>query len=111
MRDFEAENLKKKRVARLSILSNTFLVFMKLGTGLAVGSISIISEAVHSAVDLVAAALQTAVRVRRSVYDSVYLAYAVQAGAVLLTGDRKLYDAIKVGELAAHIAWIGDLAQ
>jgi len=62
-------------------------------------------------VDLVAAALQTALRVRRSVYDSVYLTYAVQAGAALLTGDRKLYDAIKAGELAAHIAWIGDLAQ
>lgn len=57
MRDIEAENLKKKRVARLSIFSNTFLVFMKLGAGLAVGSISMISEAVHSAVDLVAAAI------------------------------------------------------
>jgi cation diffusion facilitator family transporter len=57
MRDIEAENLKKKRVARLSIFSNTFLVFMKLGAGLAVGSISMISEAVHSAVDLVAAGI------------------------------------------------------
>ena len=57
MRDFEAENLKKKRVARLSIFSNTFLVFMKLGAGLAVGSISMISEAVHSAVDLIASAI------------------------------------------------------
>jgi len=62
-------------------------------------------------VDLVASALHTALQVRRSVYDSVYLTYAVQAGALLLTGDRKFYDAIKAGELAAHIAWIGDLAQ
>ena len=57
MRDITGENLKKKNVARLSILSNTFLVFMKLGAGLSIGSISIISEAVHSAVDLVAAAI------------------------------------------------------
>jgi predicted nucleic acid-binding protein len=62
-------------------------------------------------VDLVAATLHTALPVRRSVYDSVYLTYAVQAGALLLTGDRKFYDAIKAGELAPHIAWIGDLAQ
>ena len=61
-------------------------------------------------VDLVASALHTALQVRRSVYDSVYLTYAVQAGALLLTGDRKFYDAIKAGELARPIAWIGDLA-
>lgn len=63
------------------------------------------------AVDLVASALQTALKVRRSVYDSIYLTHAVQVGALLLTGDRKLYDAIKAGELAAHIAWIGDCAR
>lgn len=57
MRDIEAENLKKKRVARLSILSNTFLVFMKLFAGIAAGSISIISEAVHSGIDLIASSI------------------------------------------------------
>lgn len=57
MRDIAGENLKKKKAARLSIVSNTFLVFMKLGAGLAVGSIAIISEAVHSAIDLIAAAI------------------------------------------------------
>lgn len=61
-------------------------------------------------VDLVSAALHTALQVRRSVYDSVYLTLAAQAGALLLTGDRKLYDAIKAGNLASYIAWIGDLA-
>ncbi len=57
MRDIGAENLRKKKVARLSILSNTVLVFLKLFTGIAIGSIAIISEAVHSAIDLVASAI------------------------------------------------------
>ena len=39
--------------------------------------------------------------------------HRVGQGAVgkgpLLTGDRKLFDAIKVGPLSPHIAWIGDL--
>ena len=62
-----------------------------------------------STTDLVSSALTIALQVRRSVYDSVYLAHAIQSGAALLTGDRKFFDAIKAGPLAAHIAWIGDL--
>ncbi|MFH1080081.1 MAG: cation diffusion facilitator family transporter [Pseudomonadota bacterium] len=46
---------RKVRVAALSVISNTTLVVMKLIVGLLIGSISIISEAIHSGVDLVAA--------------------------------------------------------
>lgn len=45
----------KVRVARLSILSNTFLIIIKLVIGIISGSVSIISEAIHSSMDLVAA--------------------------------------------------------
>jgi cation diffusion facilitator family transporter len=45
----------KVRVARLSILSNTALIIMKLAAGIISGSVSIISEAIHSSMDLVAA--------------------------------------------------------
>lgn len=45
----------KVKVARLSILSNTTLIIMKLVVGLLSGSVSIISEAIHSSMDLVAA--------------------------------------------------------
>jgi len=47
----------KVSVARLSILSNTLLIAMKLVVGLISGSVSIISEAIHSAMDLVAAVI------------------------------------------------------
>ncbi|HUI70623.1 MAG TPA: cation diffusion facilitator family transporter [Spirochaetia bacterium] len=43
------------RTARLSILSNAVLIAMKLAVGLVSGSVSIISEAIHSFMDLVAA--------------------------------------------------------
>jgi cation diffusion facilitator family transporter len=48
---------RKVAVARLSILSNTLLISMKLVVGLLSGSISIISEAVHSFMDLLAAVI------------------------------------------------------
>ena len=45
----------KVKVARLSLLSNTILIIMKLFVGLFTGSVSIISEAIHSTMDLLAA--------------------------------------------------------
>jgi cation diffusion facilitator family transporter len=47
----------KVKVARLSIISNTLLIMMKLAAGLMSGSVSIISEAIHSSMDLVAAVI------------------------------------------------------
>ena len=46
---------KKINTARLSIFSNTVLIIMKLVAGIITGSVSIISEAIHSAMDLMAA--------------------------------------------------------
>ena len=43
------------RTARLSILSNAILIAVKLTVGLVSGSVSIISEAIHSLMDLAAA--------------------------------------------------------
>lgn len=45
----------KTSAAGLSILSNSLLVAVKLAVGLAMGSVSVISEGIHSAVDLLAA--------------------------------------------------------
>jgi cation diffusion facilitator family transporter len=42
-------------VAKLSIYSNSLLLIMKLAVGLVIGSISILSEALHSGIDLLAA--------------------------------------------------------
>ena len=47
----------KTRTARLSVLSNSLLIIMKIMVGIFTGSVSIISEAIHSAIDMVAAVI------------------------------------------------------
>ena len=49
------EERLKRSAATMSIVSNTTLMVFKLVVGFYVGAVSIISEAVHSAVDLIAA--------------------------------------------------------
>jgi cation diffusion facilitator family transporter len=51
----EARSTSKRRAAALSVGSNTFLVLSKLIVGITTGSVAIISEAIHSAMDLLAA--------------------------------------------------------
>lgn len=46
---------EKVAAARLSILSNVVLVALKLAVGFSIGSVAVLSEAVHSATDLLAA--------------------------------------------------------
>ncbi len=46
---------RKISVARLSIISNTTLMIAKLVIGIVIGSVAIMSEAIHSGVDLLAA--------------------------------------------------------
>jgi cation diffusion facilitator family transporter len=46
---------RKMRVAALSVFSNATLVVLKMVVGLLIGSVSVISEAIHSGVDLLAA--------------------------------------------------------
>ena len=55
--DKDALDHLKQRTARLSVLSNTGLVLMKFVIGFAIGSVSIISEAIHSSMDLIAAVI------------------------------------------------------
>ena len=47
----------QRRTALLSVLAATALIGLKLGTGLATGSLGLLSEAVHSGTDLIAALL------------------------------------------------------
>lgn len=48
---------RKSNVALLSVISNITLVILKLVIGLAIRSVSVISEAIHSGVDLLAAVI------------------------------------------------------
>jgi len=48
---------KKIKTARLSIFSNIFLIMIKIAAGILSGSVSILSEAIHSGIDLIASAI------------------------------------------------------
>jgi divalent metal cation (Fe/Co/Zn/Cd) transporter len=45
---------RRAKVALLSIISNTTLIILKIIAGILSGSVSIISEAIHSGMDLIA---------------------------------------------------------
>jgi cation diffusion facilitator family transporter len=51
----DQQNKEKNDIALISVISNVLLVVLKLVVGLMIGSVSVISEAIHSGVDLVAA--------------------------------------------------------
>ncbi len=53
----EEMNTLKQKTARLSVASNAGLVILKFVVGFAIGSVSIISEAIHSSMDLLAAVI------------------------------------------------------
>ena len=55
--DQETIDKRKASAARLSVISNSTLVLLKLAVGIAIGSVSVISEAIHSGVDLLAAVI------------------------------------------------------
>jgi len=57
--------MRKQKVALLSIYSNTFLVVLKFAVGFFMGSVSVISEGIHSLLDLMAAIIAN-YSVRRS---------------------------------------------
>ena len=50
--------------------------------------------------------VEIAMRHRCAVYDSVYLALAVQQNTRMITADRRFYRAVAGGPLADHILWV-----
>ncbi|MBE3123419.1 MAG: type II toxin-antitoxin system VapC family toxin [Planctomycetes bacterium] len=58
---------------------------------------------------LVEAALELALRTKRTVYDCLYLALAVRTKTVLVSGDKRLVNALAGSPLEKYIAWIGSL--
>src|SRR3989304_9842898 len=61
----------KTNAAILSILSNSLLIALKMAVGLSIGSVSVISEAAHSGLDLLAALIAfSAIRMAARPADS-----------------------------------------
>jgi predicted nucleic acid-binding protein len=46
----------------------------------------------------------------RTVYDSIYLALALEEGSTLVTGDKRFYNSMRRTPHAERVAWVGGLA-
>jgi len=64
---------------------------------------------VHASGALAPAALDLAVGLDRSAYDTTYLALAILAETQFVTADRKFFCAISAGPLAARVRWVEDI--
>jgi cation diffusion facilitator family transporter len=95
---------RKVAVAWLSVISNTLLVLAKLAIGVLIGSVSVLSEAIHSGVDLVAAIIALfAVRTSHKVADEEHpfghgkienISGTVEALLIFLAAAWIVYEAI-----------------
>ena len=108
-----------RRTALFSIVAATALVALKLGAGIAAGSLGLLAEAAHSATDLVAALLTfLAVRVGEQPPDeqhpfghnkAEHLAALAEATVLLAASGLIIYEAItrltSSGHAAPTVAW------
>lgn len=95
----------KVRAARLSAITNSLLLIMKLSVGVAIGSVSVISEAVNSGTDVLAALLATfSLRVASQPADQEHryghgkvenLSALVEGVLILLAAAWILYEALR----------------
>ena len=109
----------QRRTALVSVLAAFALVVLKLATGLATGSLGLVSEAVHSGTDLVAALLTFfAVGVAARPADTAHpyghgkaehLAALAEAGilviASLLIGARAVSNLVGASEPSVDVTW------
>ncbi len=96
---------RKAAVAWLSVISNSSLVVLKLAVGLAIGSVSVLSEAIHSGVDLLAAAIALlAVKAAARPADQRHpfghgkaenVSGTVEAALIFLAAGWIIYEAVK----------------
>jgi len=112
----------KVKIARLSVLSNSILIIMKLIVGFISGSVSIISEAIHSSMDLVAAVIAFfSVKVSDTPPDSRHpyghgkvenISGVIEAILIFIAAALIIFEAVRklLGEeIVLDKIWIGSL--
>lgn len=98
----EVGNILWKRVRAAEITpSDAAAVLQTLG--------SLPLLAVQPSWPLVTVALSIACQADRTVYDSLYLALAIQEQAPMVTADAKFYNALQATPLVASLLWVEDI--
>jgi cation diffusion facilitator family transporter len=109
----------QRRTALVSVLAASALVVLKLATGLATGSLGLVSEAVHSGIDLVAAlltffALGVAARPADTGHQyghgkAEHLAALAEAAVLVLASfliaGRAVSNLLGASEPSVHVTW------
>jgi len=111
---------EKVQVARLSVISNTLLIILKLTAGLVSGSVSIISEAIHSLMDLIAAVIAFfAVKMSDNPPDKRHpyghgkienISGVIEAILIFIAAAWIVYEAVKrmiAGSPELDMVWLG----
>jgi len=65
----------------------------------------------HAEVALLSSALSLAAQIQRTVYDSLYLALAIELDGRMVTADQRLYNSVSATPLANRIVWVADFAK
>ena len=107
----------KSRAATVSILSNSLLIALKLAAGVITGSIAIITEAVHSSIDLIASVVAFfSVRKADEPADETHpyghekvenLAAAIEGMLILVGAGIIVYESIHRLVRGAHVDTLG----
>ncbi len=107
----------KTRAAALSIASNTILIALKLAAGAITGSVAIITEAMHSAVDLIASIVAyVSVRTSDKPADSDHpyghdkfenLAAAIEAMLILVGAGVIVFESVRRLSSGAEVHSLG----
>jgi predicted nucleic acid-binding protein len=63
---------------------------------------------IYPSAALLPAALELAVGLHRSVYDSIYLALAIAQSCPLITADHKFRSVVIASPFGTHIGWVED---
>ncbi len=68
-----------------------------------------LSIQLHNVIELLDHAFNIAIQTRCGVYDSAFLALAVQTDARLITADRRFFERVVDSSYRTSVTWIGDL--
>jgi cation diffusion facilitator family transporter len=120
----EGDEPRKRRAAILSVVSNSVLIVLKLVAGAVTGSVAIITEAVHSGIDLIASLVayfsvrkadEPADESHRYGHQKIENLAAAIEGMLILVGSgiivfesvRRLIEGVHVERLGFGIAVVG----
>jgi predicted nucleic acid-binding protein len=99
--DVEMGNILWKKVQRAELLLADAAEI--------VGKLPTLPLSRHPVMPLLASALDLACQTNRTVYDSLYLALAIQLDGQMVTADRRLVNALAATPYAARVCWVEDL--